>query len=58
MSALAEFLHMGGYAVYVWSSYAVTTAVLVGNLVAPALRRRRLEREIGGAIRRERRQTR
>lgn len=26
-----EFFSMGGYGVYVWSSYAITAAVLIGN---------------------------
>jgi heme exporter protein D len=35
-----EFLQMGGYAPYVWSSYGITLAVLIG--AAWAARRRRL----------------
>jgi heme exporter protein D len=27
---LSEFLHMGGYAPYVWSCYGLTAIVLVG----------------------------
>ena len=52
---MAEFLHMGGYAFYVWTSYAVGAVVLIANLIAPVLRRRRLERDIAGAARRARR---
>lgn len=29
---MAEFLHMGGYAGYVWSCYGLTVLVLLGNL--------------------------
>ncbi len=29
-----EFLHMGGYAVYVWPAYGIATLVLLGLLVA------------------------
>jgi heme exporter protein CcmD len=29
--SLREFLHMGGYAGYVWSAYGLTTLVLVLN---------------------------
>ena len=39
---LTEFFHMGGYAFYVWSSYAIALIVLVANLVSPILLRRRL----------------
>ena len=41
MSGLEAFLHMGGYAAYVWSSYALAAALLVANIVAP----RRAERD-------------
>jgi len=34
MEAIAEFFTMGGYAVYVWPSYAVTAVVLIGMLVS------------------------
>ena len=29
MNGLREFLHMGGYAFYVWSSYGIALVVLV-----------------------------
>lgn len=28
--SFAEFLHMGGYAAYVWPAYGLTAAVLIG----------------------------
>jgi heme exporter protein CcmD len=31
---LGEFLHMGGYGFYVWSSYIVTALVIVCELVS------------------------
>ncbi len=31
---LREFLHMGGYAGFVWTSYGLTTLVLVLNWVS------------------------
>jgi heme exporter protein D len=34
MRNLAEYFAMGGYAVYVWSSYAAAAAVLIGVLIA------------------------
>jgi heme exporter protein D len=36
----SEFMAMGGYALYVWGSYAVTLAVLIGEIVALVMRRR------------------
>ena len=40
MSGLDAFLHMGGYAVYVWSAYALAALVLILNVALP----RRAER--------------
>lgn len=40
------FLAMGGYAAYVWPSYALAVAILVANAVVPRLRERRLLREL------------
>jgi len=37
-----DFLHMGGYATYVWSSYGIALVVLLANLFAPILARRKL----------------
>ena len=36
MSGLENFFHMGGYGGYVWPSYALTFAVLVGIYIATA----------------------
>lgn len=46
MNGLAEFLHMGGYAFYVWTAYAIAAAVLIANVVGPLLRARRVRRAI------------
>ena len=46
MSSLEDFLHMGGYAFYVWSAYGIALVVLVANIVAPALRGRELMRRL------------
>jgi len=37
---------MGGYALYVWSSYALTALVLVINELVPRLRERRLLQQL------------
>jgi len=42
MNTLSDFFHMGGYAFYVWMSYAITMAVMAINLWAPLMRRSRL----------------
>jgi len=46
MTGLEEFLHMGGYALYVWGSYAVTLIVLVANALLPRRRERQLLRAL------------
>jgi heme exporter protein D len=38
--SFAEFIDMGGYALYVWGSYAVTALVLGAELVLLRQRRR------------------
>lgn len=32
---MKEFLHMGGYAFYVWTSYGLTLVVLAINVIIP-----------------------
>lgn len=44
---LAEFFHMGGYAFYVWGSYAVTAALMVVEVVWLVRRRRTLLDRLG-----------
>ena len=52
---VGEFLHMGGYATYVWGSYAVTIglialeALLLGRRERATLRRLRRELARGAA---------
>ena len=43
---MKEFLSMGGYGVYVWSSYAIVAAVMYGNVIAAKLQRKRVLREV------------
>lgn len=44
---MREFFSMGGYGVYVWTSYALALAVLAGQAIATRVRLRRLERTLG-----------
>jgi heme exporter protein D len=44
--SLENFIAMGGYGPYVWGSYGVCVAVLVAEMIAVRLRRRRAEAEI------------
>ncbi|MGH8462314.1 MAG: heme exporter protein CcmD [Stenotrophobium sp.] len=43
---MSEWLKMGGYAVYVWSSFGLTAVVLVWNLVVPGLQRSAILKEL------------
>jgi len=43
---VVDFFRMGGYAFYVWWSYAIVFAVLALNLVVPSLRHRRVHRAL------------
>jgi heme exporter protein D len=43
---MSEFLNMGGYATYVWGSYAAGLVVFVWNLAAPRMRRREVLRKL------------
>jgi heme exporter protein D len=38
MESLRAFLHMGGYALYVWSSYGLAFVVLIVNVIMPRKR--------------------
>ncbi len=44
MQELKEFINMGGYAFYVWSSYGVCFIVLLINVLIPVWREKKLYR--------------
>jgi heme exporter protein D len=50
---MAEFLTMGGYGAYVWTSYGVFGLVLLLDAVTPLFQRRRALRELQGRIKRQ-----
>ena len=49
----SEFFNMGGYAFYVWTSYALTFIVVVGNIISPIMQRKKVIKRIKRAIKRE-----
>ena len=53
MENFSDFLAMGGYAAYVWSSYGLTAAVLAGLWIAASRRRRNIRRMIAAAKKRQ-----
>ncbi len=48
-----EFFHMGGYAFFVWNSYALALIVIVGNIIEPVIRRKKVIARVKRAIKRE-----
>lgn len=56
MSGLGEFLHMGGYAFYVWTAYILAFIVLLANFLNPMFRERRMKRDLARKVRLARRQ--
>jgi heme exporter protein D len=55
--SLSEFLNMGGYAFYVWTSYGIALLVLLINVILPLRQRKKLLGDIARAARRARRDT-
>ncbi|NNM81397.1 MAG: heme exporter protein CcmD [Burkholderiales bacterium] len=45
--SFSAFLHMGGYAFYVWSSFGLSFALLAFELVQLSLRKRTLLKRLG-----------
>jgi heme exporter protein D len=54
MEAIAAYLDMAGYAVFVWPAYGVTAAVLVVLLAVSLRALKHREREVAGIARRGR----
>ena len=48
--SMAEFFHMGGYGVYVWSAYAIWLVVMIINVVQPVIRARDTLRRLGRSL--------
>lgn len=49
--SLEAFLAMGGYALYVWGSYAVAAALMIVEVVLLAQRRRNIIEQLGQSTR-------
>jgi len=50
-NSFSEFIHMGGYAMFVWGSYGVTAIFMIGEVVLLSQRRRTLVQRLGRLIR-------
>ncbi len=51
--SLNEFIHMGGHGVYVWTSFAVTVAVIALNIVLPVLEQKKIKVSLYKKLQRE-----
>jgi len=49
----SEFFNMGGYAFYVWTSYALTLVVVVANIISPIMQRKKVIKQIKRTLKRE-----
>ncbi|MGD8784056.1 MAG: heme exporter protein CcmD [Thioalkalispiraceae bacterium] len=43
---MAEFFHMDGYAVFVWSAYGITALVLTASVLFPLIRHKQVHQRI------------
>ena len=51
--SFAEFLSMGGHAVYVWWSYAIFAVIIAYNIFQPLLAKKRIIRQLQARLVRE-----
>ena len=51
--SFAEFLAMGGHALYVWSSYGFFALVILFNVIQPAMAKRKIIRDLKARWQRE-----
>jgi heme exporter protein D len=49
----SEFFYMGGYAFFVWTSYALALVIVVANIISPMMQRKKIIARIKRAIKRE-----
>ncbi|WP_205340588.1 heme exporter protein CcmD [Denitrificimonas caeni] len=52
-NSFSEFLAMGNHGVYVWSSYAISFAILLLNVALPLMARQRYLKNEARRLRRE-----
>ena len=53
MEAFSNFIHMGGYAGYVWSSYGLALVFFAWSIVSPLREKRQFEKRIRNIINNE-----
>lgn len=52
--SVSEFVAMGGHGFFVWSAYAISALLIIGNIVLAARQQRQVRGEIQRRLRRER----
>lgn len=53
MEAFNNFIDMGGYAGYVWSSYGIALILFVWSIASPLIEKRKLDKRIQRVIENE-----
>jgi len=53
MDSFNDFIHMGGYAAYVWSSYAIALVAFIWSVASPLIEKRKLEKRIRRIVKNE-----
>ena len=53
MEAFNNFIHMGGYAGYVWSSYGIALVMFAWSIASPLMEKRKLHKRIRRVIENE-----
>ncbi|MCW8955676.1 MAG: heme exporter protein CcmD [Gammaproteobacteria bacterium] len=53
---LEEFFYMGGYALYVWSSYGLAFIVMLAIFIGPVMNRKRILKDLRMKYRQQARQ--
>ena len=44
---MKEFFYMGGYAFFVWTSYAIAAIVLISNIIIPNIKHKSIKKKLG-----------
>ncbi len=50
MDSFSNFIHMGGYAGYVWTSYGIALVIFVWSVVSPIIQKRQLIKRIKSIV--------
>ncbi|SIS47140.1 heme exporter protein CcmD [Neptunomonas antarctica] len=50
---ISEFIDMNGHGLYVWVSYGLGIAIIIGNIVLPLFTRKELIKNLARRMRRE-----